>query len=248
MKHGTVLFVSHDTASVRNLCNRAIWIGNGKVVQSGTPKDVCELYLEAFFEANQGSHVAKRRSRQEPDVDPPRRDQRQDFLNASNLRNDLEVFRFIPDATSFGKRQAEIIDVAFLDAEGNHLSWIVGGEDVVLRIRAIAYAPLASVIIGFHIKDRLGQTLFGDNTFLSHIDDPVASMAGDEMVAEFRFQMPRLSSGDYSVSTAIADGTQQEHVQHHWIHDALYFRSEATSVATGLIGIPMMHIELKNLG
>lgn len=248
MEHGTVLFVSHDTASVRNLCNRAIWIDNGKVEQSGTPKDVCELYLEAFFEANQGSHVAKRsRAQQEPDVDPPRRDQRQGFLNASNLRNDLEVFRFIPDAASFGKRQAEIVDVAFLGPEGNQLSWIVGGEDVVLRIRAIAYAPLASVIIGFHIKDRLGQTLFGDNTFLSYMDEPVKSIVGDEIVAEFRFQMPRLSSGDYSVSTAIADGTQQEHVQHHWIHDALYFRSDATSVATGLIGIPMMGIELKKI-
>ncbi|HCD5206870.1 TPA: ABC transporter ATP-binding protein, partial [Klebsiella pneumoniae] len=29
MEHGTVLFVSHDTASIVNLCDRAIWIDHG---------------------------------------------------------------------------------------------------------------------------------------------------------------------------------------------------------------------------
>lgn len=65
------------------------------------------------------------------------------------------------------------------------------------------------------------------------------------MTAQFHFQMPRLPAGDYSVAAAVADGTQQAHVQHHWIHDALCFRSESTSVAAGLIGIPMAHIQLE---
>ena len=33
--------------------------------------------------------------------------------------------------------------------------------------------PLYSPIIGFFIKDRLGQTLFGDNTFLTYVDKPL---------------------------------------------------------------------------
>lgn len=249
MKRGTVLFVSHDTSSVRSLCNRAIWLDKGRIIDSGSPKDVCERYLEAFFEAHQGTHVERRpRAERRAVADVPRRDQRQDFINASNLRNDIEVFQFMSNAASFGKRQAEIVDVGFFDTEGRPLAWIVGGEDVVLRVRAEAAAPLRSAIIGFYVKDRLGQTLFGDNTYLSYMDSPVACEVGDELVAEFRFQMPRLASGDYSVSTAIADGTQADHVQHHWIHDALFFRSESTSIAAGMVGIPMTAIELKNIG
>jgi len=248
MKEGTVLFVSHDTASVRSLCNRAIWIDKGTIIDCGSPKDVCERYLEAFFESYQGSHAVQgSRSTRATGTSLPYRDQRQDFLNASNLRNDIEVFRFLADAASFGKRQAEIVDVSFHGVDDHPLSWIVGGEDVVLKIRAAAAAPLASPIIGFYVKDRLGQMLFGDNTYLSYMDRPVACTGGDEIVAAFRFQMPRLASGDYSISAAIADGTQHEHIQHHWIHEALFFRSESTSIAAGIIGIPMASIELRNL-
>jgi lipopolysaccharide transport system ATP-binding protein len=247
MKCGTVLFVSHDTSSVRSLCSHAIWLEKGRVIESGTPKDVCERYLEAFFEANQGKHTERSPRLERRTVERPApRDQRQDFINKSNLRNDIQVFRFVPDAASFGKRLAEIVDVGFFDSDRRPLTWIVGGEEVILRISAVVHAPLSSVIIGFHVKDRLGQTLFGDNTYISYLDNPFACEAGEELAAEFHFQMPRLSPGDYSVSTAIADGTQSEHIQHHWIHDALFFRSESSSVAAGMVGIPMAKIKLGN--
>lgn len=249
MQTGTVLFVSHDTASVRSLCSYAIWLDKGCIKDSGAPKVICEGYLEAFFEAHQGSHVEKRlRSENETQQVLPKRDQRQAFINASNLRNDIQVFDFISNAPSFGKKDAEIIEVKFLDEDSYPLSWIVGGEDVLLNIHVRASAPLNSVIVGFYIKDRLGQTLFGDNSFLSYVDKPVKCGPGELLMAEFRFQMPRLAKGDYSVSVAVADGTQQSHIQHHWIHDAIFFRSESTSVSTGMIGLPMTGIQLQNLG
>ena len=57
--------------------------------------------------------------------------------------------------------------------------------------------------------------------------------------------MPILPPGTYSVTVAVANGTQQDHVQHHWIHDALFFKSESSMVATGLVGIPMLRISLE---
>ncbi len=172
------------------------------------------------------------------------KDQRQDFINASNLRNDIRLFQFNPDALSFGKKEAEIMEVNFLDSENHPLSWIVGGEHVVLRIRAVAYVAMQSIIMGFYIKDRLGQILFGDNTYLNYIDNPQSCFENNEITAEFRFQMPRLSAGDYSVCPAVAHGSQHEHIHQHWVHDALMFRSESTSIATGIIGLPMTSILL----
>lgn len=248
IKTGTVLFVSHDTSSVRNLCNKAIWLEKGTVLEQGTPKDVCENYLEAFFEAQQGKSTTTKLKISRKERSPQSiKDQRQEFINASNLRNDIELFHFDPDAASFGKGHAQIIDVQFMNVQGDPLAWIVGGEEIVLRVEAIAHSFLESPIIGFHIKDRLGQALFGDNTYLSYMESPVCCEDGNRLSAEFSFLMPRLASGDYSVSVAIANGTQHDHVQHHWVHDALYFKSESTSVAAGLIGIPMAKIVLNNL-
>jgi lipopolysaccharide transport system ATP-binding protein len=59
--------------------------------------------------------------------------------------------------------------------------------------------------------------------------------------------MPILPHGDYSVTVAIAEGTQEDNVQQHWIHDALVIKSLSSSVCTGLVGIPMLAINMRRL-
>jgi hypothetical protein len=44
-----------------------------------------------------------------------------------------------------------------------------------------------------------------------------------------------------------SDGGQQDHVQHEWIHDALIFRVETSSIRHSLVGIPMRSIRLEYL-
>lgn len=248
MKNGTILFVSHDTANIKNLCSYAVWLEKGQVIQEGTPKEVCELYLEAFYEAQQGkSSTTKLRAFKKPDDSLSIKDQRLEFINTSNLRNDLQIFKFDPNAASFGKGGAQIHDVRLLDENEHPLAWIVGGEKITLRVFVHAYHDLDSPIIGFFVKDRLGQTLFGDNTFLSYKEQLVHCPKGNELQADFIFYMPLLPSGDYSITIAIANGTQEIHEQHHWIHDAVFFKSESSSVASGLIGIPMLEVKLQAL-
>jgi lipopolysaccharide transport system ATP-binding protein len=248
MKMGTVLFVSHDTGSIKNLCNHAVWLEKGQVIQEGVPKEVCELYLEAFYEAQHGkSSTTKLRELKKLDASLLLKDQRLDFINTSNLRNDLQIFKFDPDAASFGKGGAQIQDVQLLDENEHPLAWIVGGEKVTLRVTVHAYQELDAPIVGFSVKDRLGQELFGDNTFLSYREQLVHCSAGEKAQADFVFYMPLLPPGEYTITTAIANGTQEIHEQHHWIHDAVLFKSESSSVVTGLIGIPMQHIKLNVL-
>ena len=246
MSKGTVLFVSHDTGSIKNLCNHAVWLEKGQVLKEGEPKEVCELYLEAFYEAQQGVSTTTRLKTPSALEDfSPAKDARLEFINASNLRNDLQVFKFDPSAASFGKGGAQVVDVRLLDHDERPLSWIVGGEKVVLRVVAMAHQDLDSPIVGFYVKDRLGQALFGENTYLSYRDHPVFCEKGSRFQADFVFNMPLLPSGDYSITVAIANGTQEVHEQHHWIHDAVLFKSESSSVASGLIGIPMLDVKLQ---
>ena len=248
MKTGTVLFVSHDTGSVKNLCSYAVWLEKGQAIQEGSPKEVCELYLEAFYEAQQGKSSSTRlKEFKKQDDSLPLKDQRLDFINSSNLRNDLQVFKFDPDAVSFGKGGAQIHDVQLLDENEHSLAWIVGGEKVTIRVTIQAYEYLNSPIVGFSVKDHRGQILFGDNTFISYREKIFNCKDESTFRAEFTFYMPLLPAGEYSIMTAIANGTQEIHEQHHWIHDAVSFKSESSSVSSGLIGIPMHEIKLQNL-
>jgi len=136
------------------------------------------------------------------------------------------------------------VRVDLRDDQGRALAWAVGGENVELAVEAVALQHLRRPIVGFVVKDRLGQTLFGDNTFVTYEHQPCECKTGQTLSARFQFQMPRMPVGDYSITIAIADGTQQEHVQHQWIFDAITFRSESTSTAAGLVGIPMARISM----
>jgi lipopolysaccharide transport system ATP-binding protein len=250
-ERGTVVFVSHDTGAVVNLCQRAMWLDRGRVQMIGAPKEVAEAYLTAMCEAQQGASAVsgtRLRPGAEREKRVPPKDMRRNFINASPLRNDVEVFAFHDDGPSFGKGGARVVSVVLTEESGAPLKWLVGGEDVRLVIRCVAETDLHSVIVGFYIKDRLGQWLFGDNTYLTYRFSPVAVRAGQELEAGFSFQMPILPVGDYSVCVAIAEGSQQEHVQHHWIHDALIIRSHSSSVVTGLVGVPMTAIDLALVG
>jgi len=269
MKEHTVLFVSHDVAAVNSLCNRAILLESGHIKMIGSPKDVTEKYLEDMYESIQGqsapldafeepaSHEDSGRHSGPPasSAMPFRwigredlRDMRQDFINCSNLRNDIHVFRFNEDGASFGKGGVRIENTAFLDEHGCPLSWVVGGEMVTLQVQCLARQELFNPIVGFHLKNRLGQALIGDNTYLAYLDHPLAVPADCHFCAAFTFRMPVLAAGDYSITVAVAEGSQEEHVQHQWQHDVVMLTSVSTSVATGIMGVPMREISLGLLG
>jgi lipopolysaccharide transport system ATP-binding protein len=248
MKTGTVLFVSHDTGAVVNLCNKAVLLNRGQVKASGTPKQIAELYLETLIKFNQGETQINKAELPVPKkhyTNAEYKDAREALINSSTLRNDIEVFKFDSEKSAFSTGKAVILSVRLLDCDGTPLSWLVGGEAVILEIRCKAYEPLYKPIVGFQFKDRLGQVIFADNTYLTYQFNALTAEKNSELIAKFEFCLPMLPTGDYTFSAAIAEGTQENHVQHHWIHEALSIKVHASSVCLGLMGIPMKKITLQ---
>ncbi len=255
MKTGTILFVSHDMGAILNFCNKAIWLENGSIKAQGKPKEITELYLEKQYKAESGEELYPSNGSSIPDEEQKSplplkengkqpRDMRLDFINQTNLRNDIELFPFTPDSSEFGIGGAKVLSVQLTDSKNQPLSWVVGGEAVRLVIHAEVNKDIDNVIIGFQVKDRLGQVVFGDNSFLKYLSNPVHAKPNDHLEGIFDFQMPLLPNGDYTIMVAIADGTQEKHLVLNWIHDALAFRVHTTSVVHGLIGVPMKDIQV----
>ncbi len=258
-KRGTLLFVSHDTGAVTSLCSRAIWLDGGRMVMDGSAREVVEYYLavqHAADRASVGDKVRLGAGDKASDVSESLPgalhvptdvvDFRQATLNGSAQRNLVEVFDFDPEhlGTQFGAGAAQIVGVRILDEHGSQLTLVSGGEAVDLVIEAVTLRPIDSPILGFHVKDRLGQQLFGDNTYLNYYEAPISLDADTRVEAHFRFRMPILPQGDYSVDVALATGSQENHTQQHWIHDALAFKATESTMRYGLVGIPMQSIEI----
>ncbi len=57
-----VLIVSHSMQSIRELCNRCLWLHQGKLVMDGPPELVTRAYLESVRETDEIEHISRFRS------------------------------------------------------------------------------------------------------------------------------------------------------------------------------------------
>jgi lipopolysaccharide transport system ATP-binding protein len=232
-KTGTILFVSHDTSAVLGLCERAMWLKNGKIEVLGRAKSVCEQYLAEIYDGTAGPPAENEAESEAPIAGVS------DFSAGDNPA----AYVGLNVEQAFGTGDVELVQVSLRDESGRVLPDIQGGEQVRVVIRARVRRAMTSPIVGFMCKDRLGQFLFGDNTWERYVQG--FAVGRDQILeAVFSFRMPILAPGDYTLTVAVAEGTQAEHVQHVWVHDALAFKSHSSSQATGLVGVPGLEASL----
>jgi len=206
---GTLLFVSHDTTSVVNLCDRAIWLKKGQLQKIGNAREVSEAYLSSVYENKLPEKV---------------------LITAGD--NQISTF----ESAQFGVGGGRILSCLLLDADGNNLHILDRAQNVVVQVEVQALQDINQPIVGFFVKNRLGQHLFGTNT-IQLLPDWQVMRAEEVCKVRFMFYMPLLATGDYSVGAALAEGNQIDHTQHHWIHDALAFKAKADPHLTGFIAI-----------
>ncbi|MDX2225044.1 MAG: ABC transporter ATP-binding protein, partial [Rhodospirillaceae bacterium] len=193
-RRGSILFVSHDLGAVAALCDRAIWLDHGTVRAQGSAVLVCEQYVAALFE-------------HKPMSTPP---QPATTATQAPVADAVVVFDratppagfevgitscspFNSTASSFGIGGARIVDGGLTapDAE-TRLDQVREGDAVDLRVVVEATDTIAQPIVGFYIKDRLGQLLLGDNSYWYDAPQvPVA--AGGRLVVRFRLRWPALA-------------------------------------------------------
>ncbi|NUO77140.1 MAG: ABC transporter ATP-binding protein [Lysobacter sp.] len=255
-KRGTVLFVSHDAGAVTNLCDRVLWLDGGRVVMDGPAKEVCEAYSASVYGHPAGptpklvqepSQLATTAGADEAVADESPAatiDSDPDAYDPSLDHSRMRVFRFDPNAEGFGDGGASITSIRLENEEGRTLTLLEGGRVVRLVVDAVAHRPIASPIIGFFLKDRLGQRLFGIHSYRDH-ETPKPAEPGQRVSAMFEFRMPYLTAGRYTIDAALADGTYLSHVQAAWVYDGLVLDAVAQTRSVGLVGIPFRAVELK---
>jgi lipopolysaccharide transport system ATP-binding protein len=208
----------------------------------GTPKAAAERYIESAFVADgnlqPSGHIM---GRPEPSSAQTSQKPRRVASTSSALRSKEKKSTDL--SSGFGIGGASITSVELKNEQGNPADTLTGGEIVSLVIRGRAKVELRRPIVGFSVKNNTGQALFGDNTYRTYQHSPPIIAAGQALISVFRFQMPLLPTGAYAITCSIAEGTQQDHVQHHWLHEALVFRTVGTTMVTGLVGIPMISIQ-----
>lgn len=123
-------------------------------------------------------------------------------------------------ATRSGSGEAEVKKLSLL-CRGQSAEVIEVGSEVVLQAHVKCHAAIDRLVMGYMIKDRLGQPVFGINTHIT--DQPQLDIHPEESLI-FNFSFPaNLGPGTYSVSTSLS--STQDHLSdnYDWQDLALLF-------------------------
>ena len=123
--------------------------------------------------------------------------------------------------TSSGTGEAKIEQVTLYNSKGEVADTIEVGEEVELQIKVKVYQKIETLVLGFGIKDRLGQVMYGTNTWHTKqvIDDPK-----QDCNYLFKIAFPaNLGVGGYSVQIALVDKDTHMTANYAWRDLALVF-------------------------
>lgn len=149
-----------------------------------------------------------------------------DYYNAiiaqkENATVEVQTLKDGTVQTRSGSGKASIASVALHNAEGAPVEYISVGEAVCLSIAVQVRAPLPELVVGYVIKDRLGQDVFGTNTY--HLQCVRTDLVpGTSLTYAFRFPA-NLGVGSYSVAVALHATDSHIADNYEWRDLALVF-------------------------
>ena len=149
-----------------------------------------------------------------------------DFYNAIIAERESHTVR--QKLTSNGKIQTisgsgevAVEEIALFADNGDPIEMVNVGQTVEMRVTAAVHADVPRLVLGYMIKDRLGQVMYGTNTH--HTDQAVDGLtADDRVVYRVRFEA-NLGPGTYSVSTAFVSTDTHLVNNYEWRDLALVF-------------------------
>ncbi len=105
-------------------------------------------------------------------------------------------------STISGTGEARILNVRLLDQNERSIDAAEVGQPVVLEVNVEVRQDIERLVLGFMIKDRLGQAMYGINT---HRQDQALTdlQAGERVTYRFAFVMG-LGKGNYSVALSLS--------------------------------------------
>ncbi|EGR0581296.1 ABC transporter ATP-binding protein [Vibrio cholerae] len=123
--------------------------------------------------------------------------------------------------TISGTKEAIVEKIGLYNSEGKRVEIVGVGEPIELKVKIRVNKKIESLVLGYSIKDRLGQVMYGTNTW--HTQQIIkCSEPGDAY--EFSISFPaNLGPGSYSIQTALVDSDNHLTNNYEWRDLAVVF-------------------------
>lgn len=197
----TLLFVSHDTETVKKICDRAIFVNGGIISKIGKARSVCDAYERLLF------GVAVNTNESKNEIVP--------IYDATLVSKSVEV--------QYGSRGAEITNVSILDAEGAVTNIIPEGHPISVNYDVGFNESADCVNFGMMVKSVDGVCVYATNANANIQNSKKSFQSGESARVRFSLQ-GNLVPGTYYLNVGVTkEGLEKEEMLHRRV-DVLIFR------------------------
>jgi lipopolysaccharide transport system ATP-binding protein len=183
----TILFVSHDSASIFKLCDRAVLLEKGQMILDDAPKPVLDLYEAKMLRRLEPGNLPE-------EINPtpsPKASASEHLALATPPPSRIDADEIV-----------QVQYVKFFDETGQETSMVVSGKTLQITIGLWFWQSIADPHVGFKVRNRQGEVIFETNTAcMEHAIGPTPGNANLEL--HFTIQVP-LIDGQYTISIGVA--------------------------------------------
>lgn len=219
----TILFVSHDLATVKKICDRVAWLKAGKIMTIGDPSRVVDAYLqdvverqEREFERRQEEfrrqqEIRKREELRRKEEGRQEIELRGEAVTAGEAER-KEAERLQEEKREeevrkeeerreqrWGKREIEITQVTLKNLQGQAKHVFSPEEGMLIEMKVVAYSRIEDFVFGIGIFNSQGLYVYGTNT---HLEDYTPISIEGEGKVVCRIEKLNLINGTYYLDVA----------------------------------------------
>ncbi len=219
----TVLFVSHDIASVRQMCSRVLWLDSGKQKMFDQCDLVCDAYMDEKRSRMNLISTSGNTATQE--------------LDKTEISGIPEFPELNYKSSRISSKRCTVRSFFIKDSEGSLTDQLIVDREYEVHIVIDFHETIDHLIIGFILENNKGLPLFDLNNYISQ-DKTWTGEKDKSVEVIFRFMMPRLMKGSYVVSIGLSRGTQQDPETLTWLHGVMDVEIVNTGYNSSYIEIP----------
>lgn len=207
----TVIFVSHDISSVKQMCSRVLWLERGEQKLVGESVEVCNAYTNSILQKGGQGNVS--------DIAA--------YVSEDYKIDEIELGYYPPVSytnESILHSAVQILSVYCTDEQGEFIQEVETGKTCRISVLFKTEIDIEQCIAGFVLETIKGTWIINCNSAICGNRATFRVKADTIAKVEFEFPFPHLLQGEYVIGAAISNGDIKDFSILTWLYNTLCIR------------------------
>lgn len=233
MKNCTILLVTHDMSSIANMADEVIVLSKGKQAFYGKPLEAIEFYTKKTHS----------------DLFKSEHETFQENLNENYYIDKKEeaLWNHIEANDLGGALDAKIEAFRLFVAREEYKGYVQDNDLITIQMIVSSKKDINNLIVGYQIKDKYGNTIFGENTHSSGLAEK-GIKKNKKYLVDISFHWPEIQKNEYFLTLGLGEGTHElSHIIQCWAHNIFEFSNITNLPDHGLFNRKLDTYSIKEL-